>query len=144
MHSYSQLDSQLKQVLLLSEDDIIAPAMEAREFLGRFTQEQIRNRVCQEYELGLVDAKKTIARLADNDLFGSAETFMEIFLSGVKASDMYFDAAEAIDSLQSVIKKTIEDIHLFSNSFEDGSPSKDFCIGVVNRLVSTLDKAEAE
>lgn len=44
------------------------------------------------------------------------------------------------DAIIEAIEKTIADIRLFSNSFDDGSASKDFCIGIENRLRSALSK----
>lgn len=65
----------------------------------------------------------------------------QVMASGSRAtfvSDMYFDAADAIENLQEATEKTIADLHLFSSAFEDGSASKDFCIGLENRLRSAL------
>jgi len=66
-------------------------------------------------------------------------------------SDQFLDAAKAIKTLRAeqaeiteAVEKTIADIRLFSNSFDDGSASKDFCIGIENRLRSALDKAKGE
>lgn len=53
-------------------------------------------------------------------------------------------AIAALPEIAEAIEKTIADIRLFSNSFDNGSASKDFCIGVENRLRSALIKAKSE
>jgi hypothetical protein len=45
-------------------------------------------------------------------------------------------------AMHEAIEKTIADLHLFANSFDDGSASKDFCIGLESRLRSALLKAK--
>jgi len=47
-------------------------------------------------------------------------------------------AIAALPELTEAVEKTIADIRLFSNAFDDGSASKDFCIGIENRLRSAL------
>lgn len=46
----------------------------------------------------------------------------------------------ALPELVEATEKTIADIRLFANCFDDGSASKDFCIGIENRLRSALSK----
>jgi hypothetical protein len=87
--------------------------------------------------------------MSDNKLIrwlrGLAER--QVTAAGSRAtftSDMYFDAADAIETLQEAAEKNIADLRLFSNAFEDGSASKDFCIGLEARLTNALLKAKGE
>lgn len=68
-----------------SEADIIGNARENRQFLKRLTSSELRHHVCQDYELGLVDAPRTMQRLADGGLYGTREEFLEIFCAGLRA-----------------------------------------------------------
>ena len=78
-------------------------------------------------------------------LHGCAER--QVMAAGSRAtfiSDMFFEAADAIERLYEANEKTIADINLFSKSFEDGSASKDFCIGIENRLRTALNVIDGE
>ena len=48
------------------------------------------------------------------------------------------------DAIAEAIEKTIADIRLFSSSFENGSASKDFCMGIEQRLRSVLPERTQE
>jgi hypothetical protein len=49
---------------------------------------------------------------------------------------------DAFAHLIEATEKTIADIALFSKCFDDGSASKDFCIGVETRLRSVLTRIQ--
>lgn len=49
------------------------------------TYSELRYCILQDYEFGCVDAKATMQRLKDNDLYGDPETFLKIFAAGVAA-----------------------------------------------------------
>lgn len=48
----------------------------------------------------------------------------------------------ALPALIEATEKTIADIALFAKCFDDGSASKDFCIGIENRLREALGKIQ--
>lgn len=75
--------------------------------------------------------------LLPNDDFFIAEFYGPDAEDNAKACGALPEIAEAIE-------RTIADIRLFSNSFDNGSASKDFCIGVENRLCSALNKAKGK
>ena len=76
-------------------------------------------------------------KLSDEDV-AAAERDMPKGHTVPLAEDEGRPAAYA--ELSEEVGKTIADIRLFSKSFDDGSASKDFCIGIENRLRSALLK----
>lgn len=60
--------------------------------------------------------------------------------AAVKLSADLVLSSLGMTELQEATEITIADIRLFSNSFDDGSASKDFCIGIESRLRSALSK----
>ena len=78
-------------VELLTEDMVISSKRDAETFLTeihrrqRLTFDQLRKAVCQDYDLGFVDAEATLKRLEEQQLFGKPEDFLRIFCAGVRA-----------------------------------------------------------
>jgi hypothetical protein len=66
-------------------DDQYGNRQQVHEFRRRFTFAQIRRGICQDYELGFVDAMATIHRLEISGLLTSPEDFCAIYCAGVRA-----------------------------------------------------------
>lgn len=67
-------------------DDQYGNRQQVHEFRRRFTYAQIRKGICQDYELGYVDALATIERLEISGLLGNTpDHFCRIICAGLNA-----------------------------------------------------------
>lgn len=66
-------------------EDQYGNRQQVHEFRRRFTFSEIRRGICQDYELGFVDAMATIRRLEISGLLNSPEDFCDIYCAGVRS-----------------------------------------------------------
>jgi hypothetical protein len=69
----------------LSLDDEVANGYEARQFQRRLDADELRRRICTDYDLRCCDAVTTIRRLEDSGLIGTPDEFLAIYCAGVEA-----------------------------------------------------------